>query len=56
LFTDVEKESHQFKENKNGQNRGMYSAAQYPGLDIKVPESIDIKLPKIDEGIIHNVK
>lgn len=46
----------QFKKNKTWQNRGMYSSAQYPVLYIKVPNSIEIKLPKIDEGIIHYVK
>lgn len=46
----------QFKENINRENQGMYSSTQYPVLYIKVPKSIEIKMPKIDEGIIHNVK
>lgn len=46
----------QFNENKNGQNQGMYSSSQYPVLYIKVPNSIEIKMPNIDEGIIHYVK
>ncbi len=46
----------QFTDYENSQNRGMYAAAQYPVMYLKVPKSLDFKLSNLDEIMINYVE